>query len=83
MPTLDRIETGRVYRLRTATLGSMLDSQQRPVTVTIPRGTALKVATTRRGDPMVEMLWDGEAVKIFAVDLCERGELVSSASVGA
>jgi hypothetical protein len=82
MPPLDRIETERVYRLRVATLGSMLDAQQRTVTVTIPRGAVLSVDAARRGDHMVEVLWNGDLVRIFAIDLRERGELVASARAG-
>jgi hypothetical protein len=82
MPSPDRIETGRVYRLKIATLGSMLDARHRPVAVTIPQGAVLSVADASSGDHMVEVLWDGQTVRVFAIDLRERGELASSARAG-
>jgi hypothetical protein len=42
----------------------------------------LSVADASSGDHMVEVLWDGQTVRVFAIDLRERGELASSARAG-
>jgi len=64
------------YRLRTTTV-AVHQEATRPVAVSIPAGTLLRVpddSANARG--FVEVEWDGRRVQIFAVDLLVRRELV-------
>jgi hypothetical protein len=68
------------YRLRRATI-AVHQGGARPVAMTIPSGTILKVAdNTVNADGFVEVECGGEIIQIFAVDLRERGELVKAMS---
>ena len=68
------------YRLRTTTLG-VFQKPTRPVAISIPAGTILKVPDGfANAAGFVEVEWDGKRVQIFAVDLRERGELIKTRS---
>jgi hypothetical protein len=66
------------YKLRKTTVG--IDPEAtRPVAITIPAGTVLRVPSDlANAAGFVEVEWDGKSVHIFAVDLNSRGELVKT-----
>ena len=74
----DRIALGRVFRLKTATPGTILDAKRRPIRATIPRGALLSVSAANQHDVTVEVLWDGVTVIMFVLDLREHGELTAA-----
>jgi len=44
------------------------------VAVTVPAGQTIKVISgPRHGDRMMDVLWDGRVVMMFAIDVEERG----------
>jgi hypothetical protein len=47
----------------------------------IPAGSFLRVPDgIANAAGLVEVEWDGETVQVFAVDLCDRGELIKAMS---
>ena len=73
---------GRVYRLRTATLGILSeDDGARRIAVTLPADSVLTVASAKaESDRMIDVLWEGRQIRMFVIDLRERGETVDSAN---
>jgi hypothetical protein len=69
--------TGKRFRLEISTTAVEIVSGKR-VAVRIPAGEAVKVVSgPRHGDRMMDVLWDGRVVMIFAVDVEERGTEVA------
>ena len=65
--------TGRRFKLRKSALAIDIVNGMR-LRVTIPTRTILKVITgPSDGNQMVEVLWEGKRVSMFAVDLITRG----------
>jgi PAS domain S-box-containing protein len=62
------------YRLSADILG-IGSKNQRPIMVTIPEGSTVTLADAKTGSRMIDVLWEGETIKIFAQDLDERGIL--------
>lgn len=84
MASSHRLERGRhrmiCYRLRTTTVGVHQEAT-RPVAISIPAGTVLKVPDDSVSSTgLIEVEWDGETVQIFAIDLSDRGELIKARS---
>jgi hypothetical protein len=65
--------TGQRFKLRKSALAIEIVNGMR-IRVTIPARTILKVISGPiDGDQMVEVLWEGRRVSMFAVDLITRG----------
>src|SRR6185295_6527649 len=65
--------TGQRFKLRKSALAIEIVNGTR-FQITIPTRTILKViAGPIEGDPMVDVLWEGKRVGMFAVDLITRG----------
>ena len=65
--------TGQRFKLRKSALAIEIVNGMR-LRVTIPTRTILKViAGPMDGEQMVEVLWEGKRVSMFAVDLISRG----------
>jgi hypothetical protein len=65
--------TGQRFKLRKSALAIEIVNGAR-LRVTIPTRTILKVTSGPiDGDQMVEVLWEGKRVRMFAVDLITRG----------
>ena len=66
--------TGRVLQLKSSILGIYSVDRQRTA-VLIPEGSAVKVISEPNAeDRMVDILWDGRVIAVFAVDIINRGE---------
>jgi hypothetical protein len=69
-----------VYQLHSPTLGILTEGDGRRIPITIPadgrvtvvRGDVLK-------DRLLDVIWDGQVIMVFAVDVQSRGEIVRSA----
>lgn len=67
---------GKSYRLNAEALGIFSGNQDR-IAAWIPSGTVVTVVNgPLNGNRMVDVLWDGKIIMVFADDLRERGELV-------
>ena len=65
--------TGKTFKLERATLAVTIAEGRRRA-VAIPAGAIIKViAGPTPGDRMVDVLWDGKTVEMFAVDVDVRG----------
>jgi hypothetical protein len=62
----------RCYRLSSETLG-ISDKEGHPSMVMLPEGATITILDARVGSRMIDVLWDGKSVMIFAQDLDERG----------
>jgi hypothetical protein len=75
--------TGSCFRLNTQTLG-IESADGKRVAVTLPAGAEIKVISAPVGnDRMVDVLWSGKIVAMFAQDVQERGEAIQFRSQGA
>jgi hypothetical protein len=66
--------TGRRFKIANPTMAlDVLDGQR--VAVIIPAGATVKVVSgpTSESDRLVDVLWDGRTVAMFAFDLTVRG----------
>ena len=65
--------TGKRFKLEISTMAvESVDGKR--VAVTVPAGETIKVVSgPRHGDRMMDVLWDGRVVMMFAVDVEERG----------
>ena len=62
------------YRLSSDTLG-ISDKNHWSTLITIPKGASVRIVDAPVGSRLIDVLWEGEAVKIFTQDLDERGVL--------
>jgi hypothetical protein len=70
---------GRVYRLRTATLGILAEPDNQRIPITLPTDAVLRVVGPNgTSDRMIDVQWEGKTLAMFAVDLSERGEIVEA-----
>jgi hypothetical protein len=69
--------TGKKYQLRAETVAiDVMDGKR--VAVTIPSGAVIKiVAGPQHNDRLIDVLWDGRVVQMFAVDVEARGIEIS------
>jgi hypothetical protein len=73
--------TGRRFKLETTTL-VIGEANGKRVAVEIPAGGVVKVvAGPRDGDRMIDVLWKGRTLVMFAIDLELRGTEVSEERV--
>ena len=76
--------TGKRYRLTTPILGVDGADHTKGSTVNIPVGAILEVVSgPEDGDGMMDILWDGQIVAVFSIDLNVRGTEILSNSAGA
>lgn len=68
MPPLGR------YRVSSPTL-ALLEEEGRHVARTVPAGAVVEVDGIFENNRLVEVLWDGKRVMMFAQDLRSRAEL--------
>jgi hypothetical protein len=72
------------FRFKTATLAitSVDGMQARPSIVNLPAEAIIEApAEVDTTQPEVEVLWEGRAVKVFTIDLRERGEEIDADGV--
>ena len=71
--------TGKHFRLKVPTLGLTLIDEKR-IAVPIPAEAIVVVTSGPRPDDMrmVDVLWDGQMLTMFAQDLQRRGEEVTT-----
>ena len=76
--------TGKEYKLQKPTLALEVIGGKR-YTVTIPDGAVLKVLSgpTGAGDRMVDVLFEGRTVVMFAIDVKDRGTEIMDRSANA
>jgi len=71
----------QLYRLHAEMLG-IISTDWRRMTVRIPEGSTVTVVNSSfNGSGMIDVLWEGDTVMIFAQDLRERGTLIGPAPV--
>ncbi len=76
--------SGERFRLERATLAVENNTEGRRKAVTVPVGSIIKVvAGPNNGDGMVNVLWDGRVLEMFAVDVDVRGTEIHEQSAGA
>jgi hypothetical protein len=74
--------TGRRFRLRSETLSTYMENGKRLV-ATIPAGDVVNVVSgPHNGDRMLDVLWNGQAVAMFVIDLEARGEEIADQGAG-
>jgi hypothetical protein len=71
--------TGKHFRLKVQTLGLALIEEKR-IAVPIPAGSMVVVTGGPRSTDMrmVDVLWEGQALAMFAEDVQKRGEEVTT-----
>jgi hypothetical protein len=68
---------GKRYRLQTPILAVNVDGHVKGSTVNLPIGAILEVVSgPTDGDGMMDVLWDGQTVAVFSIDLNVRGQEV-------
>jgi hypothetical protein len=76
--------TGKRFKLERATLAVANNAEGRRRAVTVPVGAVIKVvAGPHDGDGMVNVLWEGQALEMFAVDLDVRATEIADKSARA
>jgi hypothetical protein len=73
--------TGKRFRLEIQTMA--IDTVEgKRLAVTIPAGEIIKVISgPRHGERMMDVLWDGRVVQMFAADVSERGTEIAEKAV--
>jgi hypothetical protein len=62
------------YRLTSETLG-IARKKDHPVLVTLREGSRVMISNAEAGSRMIDVVWEGKVITIFAQDLDERGIL--------
>ena len=76
--------SGKRFRLENPTLAlDLLDGKR--VAITVPTGSTIKVVSgpTGEGDQLVDVVWAGRMVAMFAYDVDVRGTEIEERSAGA
>jgi hypothetical protein len=68
-------EVLRVYKLRTQTSGVRSDNGRR-VMITIPADALLEVTSENAADRTMDVIWNDLLIRMFAIDLQQRGHVV-------
>ena len=73
--------TGKRFRLEHSTL-ALGNVEGFRKAVTIPTGAIIKVVCgpTGKGDRMVDVIWDGQVLTVFEVDINTRGTEITGES---
>jgi len=76
--------SGKRFKLESPTLSIESSNGKRQASL-VPAGAIIKVVSgpTSEGDRMVDVIWDGKIVTMFAVDVNVRGTEVLDESAGA
>ena len=64
-----------VYKLRTQTSGVLHDNGRR-VMITIPADALLEVMSENAADRTMDVVWNDQRIRMFAIDLQQRGHVV-------
>lgn len=64
---------GKRFRIKTPTLGIIAISNQR-IPVTIPPNAMVEVLSHTHPNRMIDVVWEGRNLRMFAQDIRERGE---------
>jgi hypothetical protein len=73
------MQPGESYRLKSETLGISTTDRSRTAVI-IPKDSIVTiVAGPFEGERLVDVIWNGKTIMLFAQDLRERGELVDGA----
>jgi hypothetical protein len=64
------MQAGMIISLQTPTLGILVENNQR-IPVIVPANDVVTVFKSSDGDRMVDVLWYGKTLVMFAVDLCD------------
>jgi hypothetical protein len=67
------------FRLGRDTL-AIANRDGKNVAVTVPRGACIRLGHVAEDSRLVDVEWEGQIVKMFVVDVYERGELVKAVS---
>jgi hypothetical protein len=72
---------GEYYKLNTPTLAIMSLPNGKRIPVTVPKGAVVQVVNgPLDGTRLVDVEWDGDAVRMFTIELRERGTLIAQAA---
>jgi hypothetical protein len=72
--------TGKLFRLQRPTL-SLDCHAEKPKLTTIPMDAILRAVSAKSADGLVDVLWNGHRLSLFAIDIERRGiEVEDSAS---
>ena len=73
--------SGKLYRLNRETMSVQADGEHRHF-VMLPEGAVIRVLAAPEDRPTVDVLWQDQALEMFAEDIRRRGEevLVRTAS---
>jgi hypothetical protein len=74
--------TGSRFAIAEATIALEAINSTRTVIITVPQGAIIEVAadTSGQGSGIVDVLWEGRALAMFAVDVETRGTEVAQAT---
>ena len=76
--------TGKQFKLERATLAAGNNAEGRRKAVTVPVGAIIKVvAGPNNGDGMLNVLWEGQTLEMFEIDVNVRGTEITDKSAGA
>jgi hypothetical protein len=67
---------GKRFRIKTSTLGVMAISNQR-IAVSVPANAIVEVISHTHANRMIDVVWEGRSIKMFAQDIRERGEEIT------
>jgi len=67
---------GKRFRIKTTTLGIAAVRNQR-IPVAVPADATVEVISHTHGNRMIDVVWEGENLKMFAQDIRERGEEIT------
>jgi hypothetical protein len=64
------------FRIKTPTLGILAIRNQR-IPVAVPANATIEVVSHTHANRMIDVVWEGRTLKMFAQDIRERGEEVA------
>jgi len=67
---------GKRFRIKTTTLGIAAVRNQR-IPVAVPADATVEVISHTHSNRMIDVVWEGENLKMFAQDIRERGEEIT------
>jgi len=71
--------TAEMYRLTSPTI-ALFSEEGRQVARFIPLGGLIHVKHSLDGNSLIEVVWEGQTVMMFAQDILARGERVTGAA---
>ena len=67
---------GKQFRIKTTTLVIIAVSNQR-IPVAVPANATVEVISHTHGNRMIDVVWEGKTLMMFAQDIRERGEEIT------